>query len=111
MDENGVQFGLAINRDSLRLNIAVNGHNRHTNIGVNIDTDNKIEIVLSVNEPATRQVNTKPITLTNGQIQEWEGTGQPVVVVANCIETLRTVKGSNIEMHDGEGDDQDIEME
>ncbi|KAH9477527.1 hypothetical protein JR316_0009747 [Psilocybe cubensis] len=108
MDEQGVQFGLVIDRDGLRLNVAVDGHNGHTKIGVNVDTDNKVEIVFSVEEPANGRVDTDPVALTNDQlIREGQEAGQPVVVVANCIKASRTVEGSDVEMRDGEGDDQD----
>uniref|UniRef100_A0A8H7XMK9 Uncharacterized protein n=1 Tax=Psilocybe cubensis TaxID=181762 RepID=A0A8H7XMK9_PSICU len=112
MDEQGVQFGLVIDRDGLRLNVAVDGHNGHTKIGVNVDTDNKVEIVFSVEEPANGRVDTDPVALTNDQlIREGQEAGQPVVVVANCIKASRTVEGSDVEMRDGEGDDQDVEIE
>ncbi|KAH9474836.1 hypothetical protein JR316_0013302 [Psilocybe cubensis] len=111
MDEQGVQFGLAINCDGLRLNVAVNGHNGHTKIGVNVDTNNKIEIVFSVDKPATGRVHTDPVTSTNSQIREGQEAGQLVVAVENCIKALRTIEARDVKMRDGEGNDQDVEME
>ncbi|KAH9479203.1 hypothetical protein JR316_0007789 [Psilocybe cubensis] len=107
MDEQGVQFGLAIDRDGLRLNVAVDGRNGHAKIGVNVDTDNKVEIVVSVEEPATGRVDTKPVVSIHGKIRERE---EQVVAVENRIEDSGTVEDSDVEMRDGEGNDQDVEM-
>ncbi|KAH9478824.1 hypothetical protein JR316_0009286 [Psilocybe cubensis] len=111
MDEQGVQFGLVIDHDGLRLNVTVDGHNGHTKIGVNVDTDNKIEIVFSVDKPATGRVHTNPVASTNGQIREGQEAGQPVVAVENRIKASRTIEARDVEIRNGEGDDQDIEME